>query len=95
MKIFILTIFLALATVNAKPQLDLLKKVSDTVTGALDGCKGKESSFATKPGNYGKSFNVMEDNYCERLHADIQLKLAGLPGTALDYFTIKLQSSPM
>ncbi len=52
MKIFILTIFLALATVNAKPQLDLLKKVSDTVTGALDGCKGKESSFATKPGNY-------------------------------------------
>ena len=50
MKILILTIFLALASVNAKPQLDLLKKVSDTVTGALDGCKGKESSFATKPG---------------------------------------------
>jgi len=117
MKIFILTIFLALATVNAKPQLDLLKKVSDTVTGALDGCKGKESSFATKPGNYWTSFNVnnfylmfldMRDehhdvmlqiliseqtghwiiDWCERLHADIYLKLAGLPGTALDYFTV-------
>jgi hypothetical protein len=57
MKIFFLTIVLALALVNAKPQLDLLKKVSNTVTGAFDGCKGKESSFATKPGTYRKCFN--------------------------------------
>jgi hypothetical protein len=59
MKNFISTIFfaLALALVNAKPQLDLLKKVSNTVTGAFDGCKGKESSFATKPGTYFKNFN--------------------------------------
>jgi hypothetical protein len=53
----LLDIFFALALVNAKPQLDLLKKASDTVTGAFDGCKGKESSFATKPGTYFKNFN--------------------------------------
>jgi hypothetical protein len=54
MKNFIMTIVLALALalVNAKPQLDLLKKVSNTLTGAFDGCKGKESSFGTKPGTY-------------------------------------------
>jgi hypothetical protein len=48
MKLFV---FAALvAAVAAKPQLDLLKKVTDTVTGVFDGCKDKESTFATKPG---------------------------------------------
>lgn len=51
MKVILLTAFLV-AAVSAKPQLDLLKKAAGSVTGIFDGCKDKESSFSTKPGEY-------------------------------------------
>lgn len=47
MKFLLLAIFLV--AVDAKPQIDLLKKAASSVTGILDGCKDKESSFSTKP----------------------------------------------
>ena len=50
-KLLVVALCMALAVANAKPQLDLLKKAAESVTGVFDGCKGKESSFATKPGD--------------------------------------------
>ena len=49
-KLLIVALCTVLAVANAKPQLDLLKKASQGITGVFDGCKGKESSFSTKPG---------------------------------------------
>ena len=48
-RIFVLCLVLA-SVVHAKPQFDLIKKATEQITGALDGCKGKESEFSSKPG---------------------------------------------
>ncbi len=48
-KVFLICLVLALV-VDAKPQFDLIKKATEQITGALDGCKGKESEFSSKPG---------------------------------------------
>ena len=50
MKFLLLAV--VLVAVDAKPQLDLLKKAAGSVTGIFDGCKDKESSFSTKPGKF-------------------------------------------